>query len=82
MNNENTTSKIKAFLAQQFPRTKNIGNDDHLLKSGFIDSLGILEIVSFVEKEFGIVIADEELLPENFGSIHSLANFVQAKTES
>jgi acyl carrier protein len=82
MDNQNTSSKIKAFLAQQFPMTKSVSNDETLLTNGLIDSLGILEVVSFVEKEFGIVVSDEDLLPENFGSISSLTNFVHEKTGS
>lgn len=81
MDKQNTTSKIKTFLAQQFPMTKNVGNDEPLLKNGLIDSLGILEIVTFIENEFGVVVSDEDLLPENFGSIHNLASFVHNKTE-
>jgi len=80
MDRQNTTSKIKSFLTQQFPMTKNVSNDEPLLTNGLIDSLGILEVVSFVENEFGIVVSDEDLLPENFGSIHSLSNFVHEKT--
>jgi len=81
MDKKNTTSKVKTFLAQQFPITKNVGNDEPLLGNGLIDSLGILEVVTFVEKEFGIVVSDEDLTPENFGSIHNLANFVHNKTQ-
>lgn len=81
MDKQNTTSKIKTFLAQQFPMTKNVSNDEPLLKNGLIDSLGILDLVTFVENEFGIAVSDEDLLPENFGSIHSLTNFVHNKTE-
>ena len=80
MDKQNTTSKIKTFLAQQFPMTKNVSNDEPLLKNGLIDSLGILDLVTFVENEFGIAVSDEDLLPENFGSMHSLTNFVQQKT--
>jgi len=80
MDRQNTTSKIKTFLAQQFPMTKSVSNDEPLLTNGLIDSLGILDVVSFVENEFGIVISDEDLVPENFGSIQSLSNFVHEKT--
>jgi acyl carrier protein len=72
--------RIKRFLGQQFPATKKIGNKDLLLTTGLIDSLGILEVVSFLEKEFGIVISDDELLPENFGSVQSLSSFVRRKS--
>ena len=50
MEKQNTTSKIETFLAQQFPMVKNLGNDEPLLNNGLIDSLGILEVVTFVEK--------------------------------
>ena len=63
----------------QFPRTKNVTDDAALLKNGVIDSLGILEVVSFVENEFSITVVDEDLMPENFGSIKSIAAFIQAK---
>jgi acyl carrier protein len=72
--------RIRQFLVQQFPATKNVGSEDLLLKNGLIDSLGILEVVTFFENEFGIVLSDEELLPENFGSLSSLSNFVWQKT--
>lgn len=72
--------RIREFLAQQFPGTKNGGDDEPLLSSGLIDSLGILDVVTFLEKEFGFTVSDEDLLPENFGSVASLLNFVQQKT--
>jgi len=72
--------RIRRFLVQQFPATKNVGNDGPLLNNGLIDSLGILEVVTFLEKEFGIAVSDEDLSPENFGSLGSLSNFVQQKT--
>ncbi len=79
---ENSTiaERIRWFLIQQFPATRNVGNEEPLLKNGLIDSLGILEVVTFLERQFGFTVTDEELLPENFESIHSLSNFVQLKT--
>jgi acyl carrier protein len=53
-----------------------------LLKNGFIDSLGILEVVAFLENEFRIAVSDDDLLPENFGSVQSITDFVQAKASS
>ena len=56
-----------------------IEDDSPLLDSGIIDSLGVLDLVSFIEKEFKITIADEDLMAENFESIASMAAFVQIK---
>ena len=71
--------RIRSFLVRQFPTTKNVSNDEPLLKNGVIDSLGILEVVTFIENEFSITVSDEDLLPENFGSVASLTSFVQLK---
>ncbi len=73
------SDKIKKFLERQFPAARNVGTEEPLLKNGLIDSLGILEVVTFLEKEFSLTITDEELLPENFESIRSLSAFVQQK---
>lgn len=74
-------TQIKNFVLQQFPlaRTKNISEADPLLESGILDSLGILEVVTFLENAFHMTLSDEELVPENFHSIESIAAFVQQK---
>ena len=71
--------RIRTFLNRQFPLTKNIEDEQPLLGGGLIDSLGILEVVSFLEREFNITVADEDLLPENFGSLRDLSQFVTSK---
>ena len=71
--------KIRTFLVAHFPLSRGMGDDDGLLGNGVLDSLGILEVVAFVEGEFGIIIVDDELLPENFQSISSLGAFVHTK---
>ena len=74
---------IRKFVMERFPlaRQRRIGDDDSFLESGIIDSLGILELVSFVEKEFEITVSDEELLPENFESFRCLIAFVERKRD-
>jgi acyl carrier protein len=71
--------KIRTFLIANFPLARSMGDEDALLGNGVLDSLGILEVVTFVEREFGITIVDDELLPENFQSISRLATFLQTK---
>jgi acyl carrier protein len=71
--------KIRAFIAEHFPMARNISNDSYLLGGDLVDSLGILEVVAFLEQEFQIAVTDEELLPENFQSIIALAAFIHGK---
>ena len=85
MNQATTDSieqRIQAFLVEKFPlaRKAGINKDTALLERGILDSLGILDVVSFLESEFSLVISDEELLPENFQSLGTLSAFVLKKT--
>jgi len=75
-------SQIRTFIFETFPlaRKRSIADDTRLLESGVVDSLGILDVVAFLERTFRVKIDDEELLPENFGSIHDLSVFVSTKT--
>lgn len=74
--------RIRAFIYGKFPLARKRGiNDEHpLLESGIVDSMGILEVVGFMEQEFGIQVGDDELTPENFQTIQRLAQFVGSKT--
>ena len=47
-----------------------------------IDSTGLLELVSFVEQQYGISIADRELVPENLDSLRNISQFVARKVEA
>lgn len=62
-----------------FDEKRTISDDEQLLASGIIDSTGILELISFLEKEFSIVFDDQELIGENFNSIASIVAILQRK---
>jgi acyl carrier protein len=81
--NPGVVSKIMAFIQQRFPRARQItlSADHSLLDNSIIDSMGILELVNFVESEFGITIDGEDLLPENFQTVRALAAFVEMKLQ-
>lgn len=49
------------------------------LETGIIDSTGILELVTFIETEYGIKIEDEEMLPQNLDSLENISAFVIRK---
>ena len=84
--NQTTTNpiqhRIHAFLLEKFPlaRKAGVGKDTALLEGGILDSLGILDVVSFLETEFSMVVSDEELLPANFQTLGNLSAFVLRKT--
>ena len=84
MQRKDIEEQIRKFIVTRFPRAQqNLpGNDTSLLGHGVIDSLGILDVVTFLEQEFLISVADEDLLPQNFQSIAHISIFVQQKREN
>jgi acyl carrier protein len=62
-----------------FDDRKILKDDDSLLGSGIIDSTGVLELISFLEKEFSISFEDNELTGENFDSISKIISFLLRK---
>jgi acyl carrier protein len=75
---EEVRAKIRSYVSSHFHlfRTHTLGDEDSLLDAQVIDSLGILELVRYLEETFAIEVTDNDLSPENFDSIAALARFV------
>jgi acyl carrier protein len=76
------STQIKDFILKCFLFTDDpaaLGDDQSLMSTGVLDSTGILELIHFVEETFGIKVADEEMLPENFDSVDAITAFVTRK---
>jgi acyl carrier protein len=75
-------AQIRKFILDKFPlaRKQGIQDSDPLLESGVLDSLGVLDLVSFVEQEYSVHVADDELTPENFQTIDRIAAFIESKS--
>lgn len=56
-----------------------LNDDDSFFENGIIDSVGVLELVAFVEDTFHITINDDELTLENLDSVNRLSSFIQSK---
>jgi acyl carrier protein len=74
--------KVRSFITTNFyvVDAASLHDDTSLLDRGIVDSTGVLEVIAFLETEFGIRIADEEMLPENLDSISRIGAFIQRKT--
>jgi len=57
-----------------------LNNDDSFLESKIMDSMGVLEMVSFLEEQFEVTTEDQEMIPDNLDSIDKLVAFVEKKT--
>ncbi len=79
---EGVEKKFRDFIKENFlfgSDGESFVDDDSFLEKGIIDSTGVLELVSFMEEEFGIDVKDDELVPDNFDSINKLTQYIQRK---
>lgn len=69
------------YVKNEIMRNRNarLSEDEDLLSGGILDSLGILQLVAYIEKSFGIRIPDEDVVFENFQSIQSITNYLRDK---
>jgi acyl carrier protein len=75
-------NKVRNFIVENFlfGDDQGLDEDTSFLENGIIDSTGILELVLFLDEEFSIEIADEELIPENLDTINRIVAFLNWKT--
>ena len=78
MDADTVMTRVRAFITDRFPaaRHKSLGAEERLLENGILDSLGILDLVAYLEAEFGITVSDEDLVPEHFETLERLRAFV------
>jgi acyl carrier protein len=70
---------VRTFVLGRRPELE-LADDDPLVELGVLDSLGILELVTFLEEHFGIRVDDQEMVPEHFGTLQRIEDFILAKT--
>lgn len=85
MHMEIVESKVRQFIIDNFlfgEGADGLKDEESLLEKGLIDSTGILELVSYLQRSFHIKVDDNEIVPENLDSIHSIAGYVRRKSAS
>ncbi len=74
--------QIHGFVVENFlfGDTEPLKNDEmSLLDNGIMDSVGVMELVAFLEQDIGLTIEDSELVPENLDSVQNLVGFITRK---
>jgi len=74
--------KVYGYIVENFlfgDETPLTGDDISLLDEGIIDSVGVMELVAFLEQDFEISVEDDELVPHNLDSVSNLVGFVGRK---
>ncbi len=82
MNRETIEQELKGFLEENFildGGADQLGNDESLTQAGVLDSMGVLELIMFIEERFGVKVPDEDTLPENLDSVNRIVGYVERR---
>lgn len=72
-------SSIEGYIRKEYrvsPEDPRFSPDAHLWEEGYLDSMGVVELIGFVETEFDITIPEAALFDENFTNINGMANII------
>lgn len=75
---ETNRARIREFLGRFF-RNREIGDDEDVFSLGFVNSLLAIQLVQFLEKEFGIAVEDDDLDLDNFRTIARIDALIERK---
>ena len=70
---------IRKFVLQKLAKKEiqvNVNDQDNLITIGVIDSLGIMQLVAYIEETFSVKVKDEDIVPDNFESIEAISLFI------
>ena len=82
---EQLRSELRAFIVTNFmlnEEMRRFTDRDSFLKKGVIDSMGVMELLAFVQRSYKIRVEPAEAIPQNFDSLEHLADFILKKMGS
>lgn len=81
MTRDEILTRLRAFVDETFLYMRpdfELGADDSLMGNGIVDSMGVMEVIAFVDEELGVVVADTDVTEQNLGTLNAIASYVLA----
>ena len=72
-------AKIRAFLARFF-RDHQLADDEDIFATGYVNSMFAMQLVQFVESDFGIAVESDDLELDNFRTVDAIVALVERKS--
>lgn len=75
---------LRQFLSENFildDDGASLERNESLTETGVLDSMGVLELIMFIEERFGITVPDEDTLPENLDSVGRIVNYIERRLQ-
>ena len=82
MSKTDTLPQLREFVRETFLYMRpefDLRDDTSLLHSGVLDSMGVMEVLGFLEESFGVTPTDMEITEANLGTLNSIADFIHLK---
>jgi acyl carrier protein len=78
---ESIEQRLRAFIRETYPvaTESELAPEQSLIDSGILDSIGVLNLMKWLEREFSIFVEDHEVIPENVDGIGPLVRYVESK---
>ena len=76
---------IRAYIVENFLYARQgfvFSDDESLLRKGVFDSLGVMEVIGFIEDKWRIEVPPDDIIEENFGTVSGIARYVTTKQVS
>ena len=83
MNKDNIRQQLRSFILENYLFTDDqsaLNDDSSFLDGGILDSMGILELIDYLDETFSIKVEGDELIPDNLDSINNLMAFIGSKS--
>lgn len=85
MNEQAIIEQTREYIRENYLYTRpdaRIGEDDHLQDTGVVDSMGMVELVTFLQDTFGFTAQDDEITEQNFATLRRIAQYVARKRDA
>ena len=69
--------RVRSFVSKALD--VEIGDSDNLFESGLISSLFGIQLITFIERSFSLIVSDDDLVLDNFSSVENISRFVVRK---
>jgi len=71
--------KVTRFIVDELLSGMDVGEQDDLLLSGLVDSIGVMRLVAFIEDEAALQVPAEDVTIEHFVNIEAISRYLEAR---
>ena len=82
MTEQEARGQIRSYIVENFLYARPgfaFSDDDSLLKKGVFDSLGVMELIGFIEETWKVEVPPDDIVEDNFGSVAGIARYVTSR---